>query len=248
VAPRKKPDDARQKPPTSPDPQETTDQGSPGSPRSTPAGETAASTRRATPPPTAENPFEIETPPSFEPGDGRPNLESDLDDELDEIDPHLFDWTPERAGAVIRAGGYVLHTADRMGHVDGGEELWKATEADARAAGEPLARILNRYDGARRLAGMVDEAEFAAAMFDYARRNLAHRGQLVRRDRALRQEEPQAGPAAFDSMAGDPRQPPPVYVVPDPDEVSDRLEFDDSRFPEDPAQPADFAFDPWATR
>jgi hypothetical protein len=145
-----------------------------------------------------------------------------------------------------------LHTADRMGSVDGGEALWKATEADAKAAGEPLSRILNRYDGARRLAGMVDEAEFAAAMFAYAKRNLTARGQLVRRERAKR-EEAQTGGGAFDSMAGEPTTSPgpaptapapPVYLVPDEGGIAEPLVDPE----DDPAQPTAFAFDPWAAR
>jgi hypothetical protein len=227
------------------EPPSKTNPGSPGSRRSTPANETADSSTSSppkSPTPKAEDPFAIERPPPFKPGDESPNLESDLE-ELDEPDPQLFDWTPERAGAVIRAGGYVLHTADRMGNVDGGDQLWKATEADAQAAGEPLARILNRYDSARRLAGMVDEAEFAAAMFDYARRNLALRGQLVRRHR-VGQEEPLRGATAFDSMAGERYDVPPV---PPPAE-EEPLFAAEERHEEDPTQPAAFVFDPWESR
>lgn len=226
-----------------------TGEGSPGGRPSTPASETTASSKSSTPPTAAEDPFAVESPPPFAPGtEGKPNLEGVGDDELDEHpDAHLFDWTPERAGAVIRAGGYVLHTADRVAHIDGGEALWKATEQDALAAGEPLSRILNRYDGARRLAGMVDEAEFAAAMFDYARRNLALRGQLVRREKA-QTDQPRVGGPAFDEMAGDPRAP--VYEVPLPGETPERIEFDDELpdVDDDPTQPPGFAFDPWAAR
>lgn len=205
-----------------------------GTRRSSPDDATGTSSKSSA---RAEDPFLI-AGPGFRPvEDGRPRLDVDLDDELPPPE-HLFDWTPERAGAIIRAGGYVLHTADRVAHVEGGEELWKATEQDARAAGEPLARILNRYDAARRLVGFVDEAEFAAAMFDYARRNLELRGRLVRVERARQAEEPRYGPDAFDGMAGPPVDHTDYTEPPEPPPVER----------DDPAQPAAYAFDPWAGR
>jgi CubicO group peptidase (beta-lactamase class C family) len=132
----------------------------------------------------------------FEPSDDPQPAELHSGDDYEPPPPaDVFEWTPERAGAVIKAGGFVLHTADSMSHEPGGETLWKATEQDALDAGAPLSRILNRYEPARRLAGVVDEAEFAAAMFSYAKRNLGQRGQLVRQKRQRQ--------AAAESAAGD---------------------------------------------
>lgn len=93
--------------------------------------------------------------------------------------PEPIEWTPERAGAIVRAGGFLLHSADPYGSEEGGEELWRATEADCDAIGAPLSRILNRYAPARRLAGVSDEAELAFGMLAYAKRNLSTRGRLV---------------------------------------------------------------------
>ncbi len=128
--------------------------------------------------------------------------------------------------------------------------MWKATEQDARDAGEPLARILNRYDGARRLAGMVDEAEFAAAMFAYAKRNLKLRGRVIHHAKTEQRDIPRYGGEAFDEMGGPQRvdrrgpveQPPPVFVDESPPLVDEHVGG------EDPNQPDVFAFDPWAAR
>jgi hypothetical protein len=96
-----------------------------------------------------------------------------------------IEWTPERAAALVRGGGIVLHKADPLHHEPGGEDLWRATSEDADAIGAPLSRILNRYAPARELAGHADEAELALAVIGYTRDNLALRGRLVaqRRDR-----------------------------------------------------------------
>ena len=91
----------------------------------------------------------------------------------------LIEWTPERAAAIVRGLGYTLHTFDPAAHLEGGEELWRATEAEAREIGAPLSRILARYEPARRLAGVVDEAELGAAFVSYAKRNMRERGRVV---------------------------------------------------------------------
>lgn len=150
-----------------------------------------------------ENPLGLEDD-DFVPGD-RP---VPADDELDLYEPpprELLDWTPERAGAVVRAGGYLLHTADSLSREPEGDNLWRATKADVAAIGPPLARILNRYEPARRLAGVADEGELAFAMIDYARRNLALRGRVAsaRKSRLEADTEPVA-------WTPDPTQPPPV--------------------------------------
>lgn len=128
------------------------------------------------------------------------------DDELSDYDPppqELLEWTPERAGAIVRAGGYMLHAADGLSREPGGDELWRATEADVSSMAPPLSRILNRYAPARRLAGVADEGELAFAMISYARHNLAERGRLASakrvRDKAAEEAAGEgwpAGPAA----------------------------------------------------
>jgi len=115
----------------------------------------------------------------FEPGAGALPADDDVIDSLPVPPAGLLEWTPERAGAVVRAGGYLLHAADGLGQEPEGTLLWRATEEDIAAIGPPLARILNRYDAARRLAGHVDEGELGFAMAAYARRNLALRGRVA---------------------------------------------------------------------
>lgn len=112
----------------------------------------------------------------------------ELHEELAPVEA-VVEWTPERAAAVMRGVGFMLHHADPIGQEPGGEDLWRMTEQDALAAGAPLARILNRYDPARRLAGQADEAELAFAMVGYARSQLALRGRLVTQKRAREGEE-----------------------------------------------------------
>ena len=246
--PRKKPDDEQpndlgedSRSQSNDQSNETTRRSSRSGRRSSPESETEISSPSSTSSP-AEDPFAVEQPPPFAPGDdGKPRLEPDLDDDLD-VETDLFLWTPERAGAGVRIVGHVLHAADRFGHVDGGEELWKATEQDAADIGPPLARMLNRYEPTRRLAGRVDEAELTAALYGYVRRNLVLRGRLVRQERARAETEaPRVGATAFEEMAGDQHAPPPTFPVED-----GPVEFVDER--EDPSQPEPYAFDPWAAR
>jgi hypothetical protein len=108
------------------------------------------------------------------------------------LPPEPLEWTPERAGAVVRGGAFLLHQADPLAHEEGGDELWRTTDADVDAIGPPLARILNRYAPARQLAGASDEVELALALGGYAKRNMALRGRLVRAKR--QREEDQPGP------------------------------------------------------
>lgn len=91
----------------------------------------------------------------------------------------LIEWTPERAAAVVRGFGLVLHTLDPATELPGGAELWRATSTEASEIGAPLARILARYEPAKRLAGVVDEAELGAAFVSYAKRNVKLRGRLA---------------------------------------------------------------------
>lgn len=91
----------------------------------------------------------------------------------------LVEWTPERAAGLVRGFGYVLHTVDPAASLPGGDELWRATAAEAEEIGAPLSRILARYAPARRFAGVVDEAELGAAFVGYAKRNMRERGRVV---------------------------------------------------------------------
>jgi hypothetical protein len=139
------------------------------------------------------DPLGIE-PAGFEPPDD-PTIAPAEDAEYEPPPPEPIEWTPERAGAVVRAGGLVLHMADPLSHAEGGDELWRATDADAEAIGAPLARILNRYAPARRLAGVADEGELAFSLLAYAKRNLELRGELVQaeRERAEAESRPSTG-------------------------------------------------------
>jgi hypothetical protein len=120
--------------------------------------------------------------PHFDPKEAAPPPvgAAELDAGDDYIAPPLpEEWTPERAENIVRAAGLVLHFSDGYGRRPGGEELWRATDADARDMAGPLARILNRYTVLRTLAKVSDGTELGAALYGYARRNLGLRGRLV---------------------------------------------------------------------
>lgn len=116
--------------------------------------------------------------------------EVDVEHEHQELVPavehagDLVEWTPERAAALVRGFGLALHTFDPAANLEGGDALWRATAQEAQEIGEPLSRILARYEPARRLAGVVDEAEMGAAFVSYAKRNMRDRGRLVMRAKA----------------------------------------------------------------
>lgn len=138
--------------------------------------------------------------PPEQPTPADANLE--LADRYEPQPPELLEWTPERAGAIVRAAGFMLHTADGLSREPEGRELWRATEEDVDTIGPPLARILNRYEPARRLAGVSDEGELAFALVAYTRRNLVDRGRVAtaKQLRAAQTETPETwpetGPAA----------------------------------------------------
>lgn len=117
--------------------------------------------------------------------------------------PQILEWTPDRAGAIVRAGGFLLHTADPVARDQVAHELeidlWRATEDDVSAIAPPLARILNRYEPARRLAGVSDEMELAFGMIGYLRENLADRGRILT---TKRHQDDQAQEDAGGTMFG----------------------------------------------
>lgn len=100
----------------------------------------------------------------------------------------VVEWTPDRAAAMVRGFGLVLHTLDPATELAGGDALWRATSTEASEIGEPLSRILARYAPARKLAGVVDEAELGAAFVTYAKRNMKLRGRLVLESRDDRRD------------------------------------------------------------
>ncbi len=134
-----------------------------------------------------ENPLGVEPVDWIAPEDGeQPPVarasDLELEDDYEAASPELLEWTPERAEAIVRGGGFLLHTLDPLATADhgpDGAELWRATEQDARDMSAPLARILNRYAPARRLAGVSDEVELGLGFVAYAKRNLAARGRIA---------------------------------------------------------------------
>lgn len=144
---------------------------------------------------TTANPLGLE-PDHWTASDHEQPAQIDLDDYVPPP-PEILEWTPERAGAIVRAGGFLLHTADPVARDQVAHELeidlWRATEDDVSAIAPPLSRILNRYAPARRLAGVSDEMELAFGMIGYLRENLADRGRIVttkrHRDNDQGQEE-----------------------------------------------------------
>jgi hypothetical protein len=104
---------------------------------------------------------------------------TDLD--LERFEPELpepFMWTPEKAESVVRIAGLVAHTVDPLASSDYADDLWKADEDDCAEIAPPLARIMNRHETLRHLAGFSDEAELTAAMWSYTRKNTAQRGRI----------------------------------------------------------------------
>jgi hypothetical protein len=155
-----------------PTPRKQTTTPAPASPAS--SGDTRDSSDTSTEP----NVLGLE-PDTFDPPENPVPADADLTPDYEPEPAELLEWTPERAGAIVRAGGFVLHTADGMSREPEGGELWRATEADVDAIAPPLSRILNRYAPARRLAGVTDEFELAVGVMAYARENLAERGRIV---------------------------------------------------------------------
>lgn len=164
------------------------------------------------------NPFGFESSARHAPGEGPPppvararDLEADelADAPLEQAPP---EWTPAAAAALLRGVGYCGHIADplhRADHPDAAE-LWKWTEADAMAAGEPLARMLNRYGPLRALAGVADEAELAFTLTPYVLANLSRRGRIIA---ATRGPETPAGPFEG-AIPAEPPAPPSVVLLP----------------------------------
>lgn len=159
---------------------------SPGEAASSPGRDASdASSREPTASPGTASFPELEST-SFSPGDSPEPAERVGDDEheLELAPPEPIVWTPERAGFLLRGAGFALHSADGASSEEGGEELWRMTEADLDAMGPPLAAILNRYDAARRLAGLSEEGALAFGLAAYAKRNLATRGRVLASARA----------------------------------------------------------------
>lgn len=133
---------------------------------------------------TTSNPIDVEGARFEPPKTGDPDLGGEELNPYEPPPPELIEWTPERAGAVVRGMGFALHSADPISAEPEAGELWRATQEDADAIGSPLARILNRYAPARRLAGLSDEAELAFALAPYAKRNMMLRGRALQAKRA----------------------------------------------------------------
>lgn len=171
---------------------------------------------------------ELESRP-FNPGDSpEPAERVGVDEgELDLAPPEPIVWTPERAGYLLRGAGFALHAADGAASEEGGDDLWRMTEADLEAMGPPLAAILNRYDAARRLAGLSEEGALAFGLAAYAKRNLATRGRVLAIARARDEgtvldesappfQRPEPGDDAWrEGREGQPPGPPP-FGAPDP--------------------------------
>jgi hypothetical protein len=140
------------------------------------------------------NPLGLE-PDHFTPPAQPVPAETGVEELYERPAPELVEWTPERAGNIVRGFGYLAHIADPVSSEPEAADLWKATQDDIEAIGPPLSRILNRYEPARRLAGVSDEAELAFGMIAYARSNLATRGRALTAKRQREQEaaEPEPG-------------------------------------------------------
>lgn len=177
----------------------------PGTPAEPPAGPGAPPNR-----------FGFDSAARHEPAEQAPPVARAADLEAAELaeaplEQEPPEWTASAAAALLRGVGYVGHVADPLHRAEHPEaaELWKWTEADAIAAGEPLARMLNRYGPLRALAGVADEAELAFTLTPYVLMNLSRRGRIIAATRGL--EEQPAGP--FEGAVPAPPPPPPDVVL-----------------------------------
>lgn len=99
-------------------------------------------------------------------------------------------WDDEKLRPILTGIGYALHSLDPVASSPNAPELWKLTEDDAAAMAAPLARIANRYDTVRQVAGYSDELSIAVAAGPYIKRNLAERGRAKALDRQAEQQTP----------------------------------------------------------
>lgn len=183
----------------------------------------SSATPESAKPTSAGNLFGFESSARHTPADGPtpPPVLTAADLEADELpdgplEPTVIEWTPDRAAALLRGLGYCASKADpvnRLDHPDAGE-LWRWSEADAIQAGEPLARILNRYGPLRALAGVADEAELAFELTPYLLDNLARRGRIIAATRPAEPVGPFEGAEQAPPLVGIGLVPPPPVEPP----------------------------------
>ena len=123
----------------------------------------------------------------------------------------------------MKPTGYLLHALDPVACSEHGGDLWKLTEEDLEAIGEPLARIMNRYDVTRGLAEHSDPLAVGLGIAPYVKRNLAARGRAIEQIRR-RQELEQPARTTYRPEPDEPAREEPIVV--------------EGRLDEEPAGPA----------
>lgn len=97
-------------------------------------------------------------------------------------------WQEEQVATLLRTQGLLVHQAIA---VDKETEEWRYTEAELRAIGGPLTRILNRYDATRAAAGTGDELAVVIGLGGYVVRSYGVRRGALRAQAALEDQGPQ---------------------------------------------------------
>lgn len=97
-------------------------------------------------------------------------------------------WQEAQVTTLLRTQGLLVHQAIA---VDKETDEWRYTEAELRAIGAPLTRILNRYDATRAAAGTGDELALVIGMGGYVVRSYGVRRDALRAQAAAEEQGPQ---------------------------------------------------------
>lgn len=128
------------------------------------------------------SPFIVEPGPAFDPAQAPPGPELEPQAGLHALPPVEPGWEEETVQQLLGVQGQLLHSAIGVAHQD-----WLHTEADLKAIGGPLTRILNRYPATAAAAAMGDPVALALGVGAYGVRSSRERAEVLR----LRAEEEQ---------------------------------------------------------
>jgi hypothetical protein len=150
--------------------------------------------------------------------------------------PEPIQWDEAKAEPVLTAFGYLLHSLDNVAGEPYAPDLWKMTQDDLDAIAAPLARIANRYEMTRRVAGASDEISLGVAVWPYAKRNLQQRGRALGLARVEQRTAPSGGYER--AQPAPPSEPEPEEPVEDP-RVADGDVFEFGAMQPPPQVPGD---------
>lgn len=134
----------------------------------------------------AGSPFVADAGPGFDPEHAAPGPEAPPAAEPDVL--LELGWEEETVATLLDTQGQLLH-----GAIGVAEQDWLHTQADLKAIGGPLTRILNRYEPTRAAAAMGDPVALALGLGAYGVRSARERAAVLK---ALEPEVPITGEAA----------------------------------------------------